>query len=102
MPFLLAAVAYYVVLNVLAFVLFARDKAQARAGGWRIPERTLLTVVGLGGFAGSFLAMRWLRHKTRHTRFWVAVALAAALHLAMLAWVAPAVEGSAWFARLIG
>lgn len=58
-----------VVMNVLAFALMAIDKKRAKAGAWRIKERTLFLATGLFGGLGGTLGMFLLRHKTKHWYF---------------------------------
>jgi len=71
--------------NLLAFSLFAIDKARARAGGRRIPERALL-LAALFGALGAWLGQRLLRHKTRKQPFAAWLGLILTLHaLALLA-----------------
>ena len=71
--------------NLVAFSLFALDKARARAGGRRIPERTLLLAALFGGL-GAWLGQRLLRHKTRKQPFSAWLGLILTLHaLALLA-----------------
>lgn len=65
--------------NLVAFSLFAIDKARARAGGHRIPERTLLLVALFGGL-GAWLGQRLLRHKTRKQPFAAWLGLILTLH----------------------
>ena len=67
----------YVLASVACFALYARDKAAARRGDRRTPERDLLLLGLAGGWPGALLAQRWLRHKTvkvpfRHL-FWLTV-----------------------------
>lgn len=67
----------YVLASVACFALYARDKAAARRGDRRTPERDLLLLGLAGGWPGALLAQRWLRHKTvklpfRHW-FWLTV-----------------------------
>ena len=62
-------VLYYLVMNVLAFVLYAVDKKRAILHRWRIPEVVLLGVSALGGCVGAYLAMRIFRHKIRYPIF---------------------------------
>ena len=45
------------------------DKARARRGLRRVPERTLFTLCLLGGGLGGVLGMKAFRHKTRHRKF---------------------------------
>ena len=73
--------------NLLAFGLFAIDKAWARAGGRRIPERTLLLVALFGGL-GAWLGQRLLRHKTRKQPFAAWLGLILTLHVFALLAVA--------------
>ncbi|ATQ74760.1 cold-shock protein [Massilia violaceinigra] len=77
----------YLAASCACFALYAIDKAAARAGGYRTPERTLL-LLGLGcGWPGAVLAQQWLRHKSSkgsfQIAFWVTVAcnLAAFVYL---------------------
>ena len=58
-----------VAMNVLAFALMAIDKKRAKAGAWRIKERTLFLATGLFGGLGGTLGMFLLHHKTRHWYF---------------------------------
>ncbi|MCC1492088.1 DUF1294 domain-containing protein [Cognatishimia sp. F0-27] len=60
---------YGVFVNLLAFLLFWRDKRNAVTGRRRIPEARLLGAAVLGGWPGAKLAQRLLRHKTRKHPF---------------------------------
>ena len=62
---------YLALLSLVAFVLYALDKAKARRGAWRIPEKTLLLTGFCGGAVGALLAMQLFRHKTKHFYFYV-------------------------------
>ena len=61
--------AMLVVMNLLAFALMGIDKAKAKAGAWRIPEKTLFLVTALLGGLGGTLGMKVFRHKTKHWYF---------------------------------
>lgn len=56
-------------LNGASFAAFAWDKWRARNDGWRVPERTLLTLVAVGGSVGAVFGQILLRHKTRKEPF---------------------------------
>lgn len=73
--------AYLVVVNVAAFALFGMDKARAKRGAWRVPERTLLIVAFAGGGIGALAGMLVFRHKTRKPKFLICVPLALVLGL---------------------
>ena len=68
MSWFLCAV-YLFAINGLTFVAYAVDKSQARQNGYRISERTLLSLGFLGGSPAAFAAQRVLRHKTRKQSF---------------------------------
>ena len=58
-----------VVMNLAAFLLMGLDKARAKRGAWRIPEKTLFLVTALFGGLGGTLGMTFFRHKTKHWYF---------------------------------
>ena len=66
---LIIAAIVLVVMNIAAYVLMGVDKKRAKAGAWRIPEKTLFLVTGLFGGRGGTLGMFLLRHKTKHWYF---------------------------------
>lgn len=78
----------YMVLSLITFGIYARDKALARAGLWRIPERTLHGLSLAGGWPGALLAQRWLRHKSVKRPFRIVYWITVVLNLAtfVLAW----------------
>ncbi|RRV10790.1 DUF1294 domain-containing protein [Pseudomonas sp. v388] len=63
------AVALYVAVSLLAFVLYRQDKRRAGSGAWRIPEKWLHGAELLGGWPGALLAQQMYRHKTRKVSF---------------------------------
>ena len=79
-----------VVMNVLAFALMAIDKKRAKAGAWRIKERTLFLATGLFGGLGGTLGMFLLRHKTKHWYFRLGFPALLVLQVILL------VLGAAW------
>ena len=60
---------YFIVINLLTFLLYGLDKYKAIRREWRIPERALLLMAFVGGAFGAISAMRIFRHKTRKGRF---------------------------------
>ncbi len=72
--------AIYLALSAIAVLLYWRDKRQARADGWRTPEKVLHTVELLGGWPGALLAQQLFRHKTRKLSFQIVFWLIVLLH----------------------
>ena len=52
-----------VIISAITFRMYAHDKQQATANGWRVPEASLCLAELLGGWPGAVLAQRRLRHK---------------------------------------
>lgn len=80
----------YLAASGWSFAVYAVDKSAARAGRWRVPERTLLLIGLAGGWPGAVVAQQVLRHKTCKPGFrflfWASVWLNA---LAFIALVSP-------------
>ncbi|MFD1426781.1 DUF1294 domain-containing protein [Kroppenstedtia sanguinis] len=60
---------YLLVINGVAFAWMGSDKARAKKGRWRIPERRLFMSGFLGGGLGLWVGMKTFRHKTMHSTF---------------------------------
>lgn len=63
----------FLVSNLVSFIFMYRDKQKAIQGEWRIPESYLLSLCVAGGFIGTFLAIKYIKHKTKHWQFHTAV-----------------------------
>ena len=82
MRFLLYTIGgYWILVNLLAFVLYGVDKLRSKQADRRIPERTLLLLPYLGGSVGALLGMWIFRHKTKHLKFRILVPLALLLQI---------------------
>ncbi|HAQ41881.1 MAG TPA: DUF1294 domain-containing protein [Clostridiales bacterium] len=67
---------YFVLINIISFLLFFTDKQKAKRDRWRIKERTLHMSSFLGGTLGSIAAMILFHHKTKKPAFIVITVLA--------------------------
>lgn len=92
--------AVYAGASAASVLAYARDKAAARAGRRRTPERDLLLLGLAGGWPGAILAQQWLRHKSSKTTFRLKFWATAAVNSAALVWLAGLQAGvwAAWSA----
>jgi uncharacterized membrane protein YsdA (DUF1294 family) len=75
---------YYLIgANLFAFFIMGYDKRMAKLKKRRIPERHLFMYALVGGAVGSFLGMKYFRHKTQHATFQYGIPALIALHLAL-------------------
>ena len=65
---LIAILAVYAVLNVIAFLAFVWDKHKAQNDMWRTKESTLILLALFGPF-GATIGMLTVRHKTKKPKF---------------------------------
>ena len=75
---------YYLIINVLTFILFAIDKIKAMVGAWRIREIILLGLCLLGGGVGGILAMDICNHKVKSEHFMFGVPIMICAHLVLI------------------
>jgi len=67
------AVAYIVIVNILAFCLYGIDKSAAVKQKQRIPNRVLLLIAAFGGYLGALAGMYTFRHKTKKWYYTITV-----------------------------
>jgi len=68
-----AMLIYFLIINLIGFLIMLIDKQRAIHKEWRIPEKTLIGVSILGGSIGMFIGMSSFRHKTKHKKFTIGV-----------------------------
>ncbi len=73
------------VMSFICFMAMGIDKLKARAGKWRIPERTLFLLATMGGALGGMLGMLAFRHKTKHKSFVIGMPLLLLLNISCIA-----------------
>lgn len=66
---IVAILAYFALVNLIALLSFRYDKRRAVAGGRRVREADLLLLALIGGSPAALLARRLFRHKTRKEPF---------------------------------
>ena len=71
----------------MTFTVYGVDKAKARRGAWRVPEKTLFLLPLLGGSVGALLGMLVFRHKTKHWYFVWGIPLILLAQIVLAVWV---------------
>jgi len=80
-------IAYFIVINLIGMLVNIADKQKARHNKWRIKERTLWAVALLGGAPLTYITMKTIRHKTKHTGFMVGMPILAVIDIAALSFL---------------
>ncbi|WP_105214046.1 DUF1294 domain-containing protein [Pseudoalteromonas sp. T1lg22] len=89
----------YLVLSLVAFIAYGRDKAKAKNNQWRTPESTLHLFALLGGWPGAFMAQNKFRHKSKKGSFLFGYWFCVLVNLAAVAWLCGS-EGQIWLSKL--
>ena len=75
---------YFLVMNLIGFLLMWIDKKKAEKSRWRISEKTLITMTLLGGSIGTNVGMKVFRHKTKKPRFYIGFPVILILQIVLL------------------
>lgn len=75
------------IVSIAAFILYGVDKKKAVKKEWRTKEAVLLGVGFFFGSVGALLGMKFFRHKTKHTYFWVINIIGLIWQLGVLGWM---------------
>ena len=78
---------YLAAVNLVTFTVYGVDKAKARRGAWRVPEKTLFLLPLLGGSIGALLGMRTFRHKTKPWYFVWGIPAILLAQIALAVWL---------------
>ena len=72
---------YFIIINIIGFLIMYIDKRRAKKGKWRIPEKTLFIITALGGGIGTIAGMYVFRHKTQKIAFVIGLPLITILEI---------------------
>ncbi|CAK3873901.1 MULTISPECIES: DUF1294 domain-containing protein [unclassified Vibrio] len=95
-----ALLVWYLVIGLVTFFVYAKDKRAAINGNWRVPEKTLHVFSVAGGWLGALLAQDKLRHKTQKQPFRAIYWLTVAMNIAVFIWTLTP-SGQAIFGRWV-
>jgi uncharacterized membrane protein YsdA (DUF1294 family) len=73
--------------SLITFLVYGYDKAQAKKGGWRTPEKVLHILALAGGFPGGWAGRSVFHHKTNKGFFTFVLTVSTLLHLAGCCWL---------------
>ena len=79
--------AIYIIWNIVVFVLYGVDKIKAKAGAWRVSEKTLILCAAFFGALGAFVGMKVFRHKTQHAKFTILVPVLLVVNLVIVGYI---------------
>lgn len=77
----------YLATGLVTFLLYAKDKSAAQAGGWRTPESQLHLLSLIGGWPGAYYAQQTLRHKSAKREFQQVYWATVVINIAAFAWL---------------
>jgi len=80
-------VIWLAIASAVTFGVYGYDKAQARSGGWRVPEKTLHGLALVGGFPGGWAGRALFRHKTRKGFFAFVLIVSTLAHAGLVYWL---------------
>ncbi len=84
MELYIIALAYIILISIVASSLAISDKRRAQKNKWRIPESTLMLAGLFGGALAEYLTMKKIHHKTKHAKFMVGLPLEIFLHIIII------------------
>lgn len=99
-PLPIVVLPVYVAASLLAFLMYAFDKAAAMNRRWRTSEQALLLAGLTGGWPGALIAQQLFRHKSSKAEFQAAFWITVAVNCAGLAWACTA-SGAAIIRSLV-
>jgi uncharacterized membrane protein YsdA (DUF1294 family) len=83
----LLLVCLLLLMSLITYGFYAKDKAAAIRGDWRIPEKTLHGLSLCGGWPGALIAQQRLRHKTKKVSFRVVFWLTVLVNVVAFSWL---------------
>ena len=78
---------YFMIINLVGFVMMCVDKQLAIHHKNRVPERVLFLIAIIGGSLGGILGMYAFRHKTKHVSFVIGMPVILIIQLVLVYFV---------------
>lgn len=83
-PYIELFLIYLAVINIVSAIVCVYDKIMAIKGRYRVSEATLILLSVLGGSVLMLVAMKLIRHKTKHKKFMLGIPIIIILQLVIL------------------
>lgn len=84
MPYQVLAI--YLLMSLISFLQYWRDKRAAEKAGWRTSENTLHLSALLGGWPGALFAQQTLRHKSKKVPFRILLWITIIINITAFVW----------------
>ena len=78
---------YFMIINLVGFVMMCVDKQLAIHQKNRVPEKVLFLIAIIGGSLGGILGMYAFRHKTKHVSFVIGMPVILIIQLVLVYFV---------------
>lgn len=76
----------FIIISLLTYLVYAKDKKAARHNDWRTSESTLHLYSLLCGWPGAIVAQQRLRHKSKKARFRAVFILTVLINTSIMTW----------------
>ena len=75
---------YYIIINIITFIIYGLDKYLAIKKLYRISEKILLLLSIIGGFIGALTSMCFFHHKTKKVNFFIINITSLIIHIILI------------------
>ena len=79
--------AYFLIINIIGFVMMYSDKQKAKKDQYRTREKSFFVVSLLLGGIGTYIGMYKFRHKTRHNLFTIGIPVMIVINLVSIYYI---------------
>lgn len=74
-------VVYYLAINIITFAVWGYDKFRSKLNQRRVPEKSLVSLIFLGGGVGALGGMIFFHHKTRKPHLKILSIISLVVHI---------------------
>lgn len=85
--YIFSVIFYLAVISIASVILTVKDKRAARKHQRRVPESVLMFFGLIGGATAMLIAMKKIRHKTKHLKFMLGLPVEIILHILLFVYL---------------